>query len=228
MSFHSIFLIIDSDGPHVANYERCRAVWRRYMNIRPDIKCIFIRSNPYQNDHILYNEETNTLSFKRNESYIPGILDNTIDAFKYCIDNYSFNFITRTNLSSIWNFKKYMDYINSINDQFFVAGIIGNHNYLFVSGAGFTMPCATVRKVIEYKDELGSTYLDDVEFGKLFTVKNFKLINGKRLDYTDIINHSIDNDYESIVNNYHYRVLFYIGEQDKFISNKIVDMIYYL
>jgi hypothetical protein len=225
MTYHSIFLIIDSDNPFKDNYDRCREVWRRYMNSRPDIKCLFIRSNPIQKEDIEMNEANNTLSFKRDESYIPGILDNTLDAFRYCFDNYKFKFITRTNLSSVWDFKRYIDFIHKINEVNFVCGVINRHDGIFISGAGFTLPFITIQKIIILQGTINRSIIDDVALGILFVANNIPMINGIRYNYTrKIPRHIIPR---LITPHYHYRVLYDRGEQDKVVSNKIVDIIYY-
>jgi hypothetical protein len=222
MSYHTIFLIIDSDGPHYSNYTRCRTVWRRYMNLYPDIKCFFIRSNSAQENNIELNEATNTLSFKRSESFIPGIIDNTLDAFKYCTDNYEVKFIVRTNLSSVWNLNVYRNYIDSINSDDFVSAIIGNCNgQNFPSGSGFIMPTKTIKTMLLKKDRIiKDDVLDDVAFGRYFTSNNITMIKGHRTDYTSPVQ-NYNNVY--VKDAYHYRVLYDRGNQDNIISNKIID-----
>jgi hypothetical protein len=40
------------------------------------------------------------------ESYIPGCLDKTVKSIEYCLHNYNFDFIFRTNMSSVVDLNK--------------------------------------------------------------------------------------------------------------------------
>ena len=79
------------------------------MNKHNNIKSYFIKyNNKIQTDVVLEND---TIFIKGVETYIPGCLDKTIKSIEYIIKtNIEFDFIFRTNLSSVVNLNKFFNH----------------------------------------------------------------------------------------------------------------------
>lgn len=225
----SVFLIIDSDFPHYENYNRCREVWKRYMNTDTNIQCFFIRFEPNLLEDILIHNDT--LYFKGNESFYPGILDKTIRAMKYCCENYNFDFLVRTNLSSFWVFENYNKYISTLGKEKVANGIIGNCEYgSFMSGCGFILS----KDVVEFMcnnmviKDLPNVY-DDVAIGVFLNKNNITLSFGTRGDLWNIPREKvIETIMEQKSNYYHYRVKYDMGPHDAYVMEQLVKFHYNL
>ena len=87
-----ILIIASNDGKFIEMQE----IWRKYMNIYPNIKSFFIQNDSSIEEDILLNEEENTIYFKEKESYLPGITNKTILAIDYCLQTHDFDYIYRT------------------------------------------------------------------------------------------------------------------------------------
>lgn len=179
-------LIISSDSDPV--YVEHRKVWSTYMNSNSQIECYFIqyRDGPQE-------IEGNTFWLNGSESF-SAILTKTLDSLEYLSKNY--DFIVRTNLSSIWNFKVLVDHLETLPKEGVYNGFIGHfNNFQFASGSGYiiTPDIAQLllqnRKIAEACPEL-----DDVAVGYTLNKLNINPSIGRRND-------SLSYDERS----YHYR-----------------------
>ena len=182
-----LMLIISSDTERV--YAEHRKIWSSYMNSNPYIECYFIqyREGPQ-------GIEGNTFWLTGTESF-SGILTKTLDSLEYFLKN-DYDFIVRTNLSSVWNFNLLLKHLKTLPRENVYNGFIGNHNGIpFVSGSGFIVSpdVATIllknRKLAE-----NSTELDDVTIGYILHKLGINTTLGYRND-TCMYNK----------NTYHYR-----------------------
>jgi hypothetical protein len=86
---------------------------------------------------------------KGEESLIPGILNKCQKAFKYINDNYDYDFLIRTNLSSVWNFKNLL----MLYDKLPKYNLFGGHVVFnqFVSGTGLFISKDVTYKLLKEK-----------------------------------------------------------------------------
>jgi hypothetical protein len=224
-----IFLIIDSDTPFAENYERCRNIWKKYMNSDSNIKCFFIKYSEEISEEYIINEENNYILCKGKESYIPGILNKTVTSMEAVLKKYDFDFLIRTNLSSFWNFKNLRNHIETLPKEKCINAVIGNHiGIKFPSGAGFILSIDMVKLLTDKKDTLEFFALDDVMIGNFYNKFNVNMIPGKRFDFTEnLIVDKIDKMLnESVKEAYHYRVLCDRNMQDMYVRDKLYEKIY--
>ncbi|MCF8534689.1 MAG: hypothetical protein K9F92_00720 [Candidatus Nanopelagicaceae bacterium] len=91
------------------------------------------------------------------------LLPNTLTAFKYLLDNYNFDFIIRTNLSTYWNQDKLMDLIEEQDsDLVFMGPTVSNDKETFVAGYAMIFSRNTIRKLIDNPDLINFKNIDDV------------------------------------------------------------------
>ena len=151
-------LVISSDTEPV--YVEHRKVWSSYMNSNPQIECYFIqyRDGPQ-------GIEGNTFWLTGTESF-PGILTKTLDSLEYFLNN-DYDFIVRTNMSSLWNFDVLLKYLETLPHKNVYNGIIGNHNGIpFVSGSGFILSPDVATILLENRQIAESVrIMDDVDIG---------------------------------------------------------------
>jgi hypothetical protein len=98
-----LILIISNDS--LPNYKKNKEVWELYMNIKSNIHCYFIENSTDVTKTYPYIDN-NTLYFKGEESF-QNILEKTINGMEYFMNsNFQYDFVVRTNLSSVWCFEK--------------------------------------------------------------------------------------------------------------------------
>ena len=214
-----VILILANDNDA---YLQMQELWRKYMNNHENIKSYFIKYDAtLQNNIELIND---TIFIKGYESYIPGCLDKTIKSIEYLQKNIEFDFIFRTNMSSVVNLNKLY---NLLNNSIECSGIIGDNNgNKFVSGAGILMNKHICKILVNKKDTLNYNVLDDVSLGVFFTNHNINITSLTRFEaynYEDNVNLITK---ELILDYYHFRCK---SEKNKLktieLMRKIIDII---
>ena len=168
-----IFLILANDTD---NYLKMQELWKMYMDSHENIKSYFIKYNlnKLNNDKDIFMEN-NTIYIKGNkESIIPGCLDKTIKSIEYILDNEKFDYIIRTNMSSVWDLNKIYNLLSS--NDFVTGGVIGKKNsQQFISGAGILLRNDICKMIIENKNYLDYNIIDDVSIGIFLTNNNIHM-----------------------------------------------------
>jgi hypothetical protein len=123
----------------------------------------------YFDENIKDNYELieNNLKIKGKESWIPGILDKTIKAFKYFenkLDNY--DYIIRSNISTIIDFNKLLVYLD--NSIIYSSGLVNDwYGTKYASGTNIILNKEGTNYLIDNKLKLDMTIIDDVSIGLL-------------------------------------------------------------
>jgi len=188
-----IILIIASDNTN--NYIELQNIWRRYMNLlNPTIKAFFIKNDNLLNEDIIVINDT--IYIKDNETYIPGILSKTIKSMQYCLNNFEFDYIYRTNLSSVLNLYKMNDFIN--NNILNYGGVIGDHNGIkFASGSGFFLSKDACVYLCQNNNLLDYTIVDDLSIGNFLNKKyNILFIDRINIDSLEDNKFTVNNSLE--------------------------------
>ena len=154
-----LILIISSDTEPV--YDEHRKVWLSYMNSKKEIECYFIqyRDGPQA-------IEGNTFWLEGKESF-SAIITKTLDSLDYFLKRGSYDFIIRTNMSSLWNFNALLKYLETLPSEKVYNGFIGHfNNFQFASGSGYIMTSDICNLLIQNR-QLVESYpeLDDVAVG---------------------------------------------------------------
>jgi len=103
-----VILIIASRAVHYDLFTYC---WLQYMHLFPEVKSFFLYAdNTIEND--LFIDE-HSITYKCEESYIPGILFKTIAAKKFCQRSLTYDYMVRTNLSSVIHIPRLITYLEN-------------------------------------------------------------------------------------------------------------------
>ena len=118
-----------------------------------------------------------TLFIRGDECLIPGILHKTVEALSYFLRERSsliippYNFVWRTNLSSVLDFEGLRRYLGTISSTGFYGGYVGKtvgeKDIWFASGAGFLMSRDVAEYLVSNRDSLRWDLIDDVAIGAL-------------------------------------------------------------
>ena len=215
-----IILILANDSGH---YIECQNLWRSYMNLHPNIKSYFIKFEPQLTTDILV--DNNTIFIKGNESFIPGCLIKTIESIKYLLKNEEFDFIFRTNMSSVVHLNDLYNFI--VNNKHDYSGFIGRINNInFASGAGILLSKKMCYSLIDYKNSLNYNLLDDVSIGFLLNKNSVNIYPLTRFEAFVYENNVNEITKEMIENYYHFRCKSNNNLKTLIIMKKIIDLIY--
>ena len=156
-----LMLVISSQSQPV--YRHHKAIWETYMKSHPDIECYFIEFNPAVLSPLL---TSNTLFLRGRETYL-GILDKTFRALDYFTRRKHYDYVIRTNLSSVWIFPKLMRFLETVPRAGLYGGCIGNNQaWPYISGAGITLSWDVVQLLLRNRHlAYVNKYIDDVDIG---------------------------------------------------------------
>ena len=178
-------------------YDAQRNFWRQYINSSPNISCYFVTFDNVSEITL----DGDTLRIPGVESY-EGIMKKTLDALDYFLTRNSYDFVVRTNISSVWNYPKLLTYLETLPRTGVYAGVPGGSrgSMTWVSGSGITMTPDVCRKLLDARDlALSFNCIDDVDIGFTFEKLGVPLTLGTRIDI-------YDDSVEIPKGEYHYRV----------------------
>jgi len=188
-----IILVIATDNPE--HYVDMQEIWRTYGNSHPNIKTYFVKAEPGLLNDVVIDESRMTIWVKGFENLRPGILQKTVKAIKYIDDNFEYDYIVRTNLSTVYNLNKLYNYIVEYEPQF-IAGqlmlketcessikyhFVNGKNYnnvgnfpttdkmmYYVSGSGFILSKIGCKLILLSDNKMDYKEPDDLAISKLF------------------------------------------------------------
>jgi hypothetical protein len=152
-----ILLIISSNDVNV--YNDFKILSRLYHKKMKDIykdnyNYFFVELKDMPNDIEIQED---TIYIKGTESIIPGIFYKTTKAMNYIANNYDFDLLIRTNLSSFWNIPYVFNYFENYSTTNLVTGVACSN---FITGTGIILSKNVVEKISLIEDN--SHIHDDV------------------------------------------------------------------
>lgn len=216
-----IILILANDNDL---YLQMQKLWKIYMNNFSSVKSYFIKyEKDLCKDVMLVND---TIFINGEESIIPGCLDKTIKSIDFLLENDDYDFIFRTNMSSVINIPKLYQLINSTKELHNYSGVICNcYGINYVSGAGILMSKKICQDLTNNKQKLNYDLMDDVSIGKyLETITSFN-------DLTRFEAYNYENNISLITNElikdyYHFRCKTDNPENSIKLMEHIINIIY--
>lgn len=165
-------LVIASDGLPI--YAEHQALWRTYAKSHQDVTVYFLRQR----------EDVETMYLAEDTLWAPGketaerVLEKTVAAFQYLPPS-SYDFLVRTNLSSVWNFNRLLEFCATLPPTNVFCGVLGNPG---ISGAGMILSPDVVTTLAENSGRVSRCYWDDVDFGKVAALCGIPSTQGFRYD----------------------------------------------
>ena len=144
----------------------------------------------YYSDNIDKNYiKDNKYIYVKGKECIENCNKKTIDVFEYVLENFEFDYIYRTNISSYININNLISYCNNIsNDNNFYGGLCGywkELNIHFASGSGFLISKNLVSLLVTNKIFINYSHMDDVGIGEFLMRHNINIINIPRIDISN-------------------------------------------
>jgi hypothetical protein len=168
------------------------------MNLNKDIKTFFIYGNTKIEN--IYKTDNDLIFGNIEENFLPGILKKTIEGINYCLKNYNFDYLVRTNLSTFWNLNYLCSYFDKLPNKKCLGGVVLKTKFsrgLFVSGTGIFLSNDICKYLVENKQKIDYGTIDDVSISR-FIINNLKInfVQIPRNDkYSTSVKNVIDENY---------------------------------
>ena len=169
------------------------------MKSHPDVECYFIEYSPMVFVPTLTKD---TLYLRGTESYY-NITRKTILALEYFLYRSHYDFVIRTNLSSVWIFPKMITFLHTLPRTLHYGGVVLTHERVpFVSGTCITMSYDVAKTLLQYKGiAYANNLVDDVDIGvALYHAGIYPVPSIDRID--------VYSDEDAQKDGFHYRVRF--------------------
>jgi hypothetical protein len=143
MKYKGIFIIISSSDNSV--YEKFKFLNIIYLkNYRPIIKYFFVEFRNNQEEIVI--EENDHIYIKGEESINPGMILKTCKAFEYINTHYDYEFVIRTNLSTVFHMPNLLEYLYIIPN----TNACGGFNYRsFITGTGIILTKDVANQIVD-------------------------------------------------------------------------------
>ena len=106
--YSAICLIIAS---HSVVYDKMTILWRKYMNKNPNIKSYFLYCDPKLEADIMITDDK--IIYKHEENFSPGILLKTLAGIHVANTYFSYDYILRPNISSVFHFDRLIQFLKN-------------------------------------------------------------------------------------------------------------------
>jgi hypothetical protein len=207
-----LMLVISSDTYPV--YAKHREVWKTYMKSHPEVECVFITYHPLV---FVPTRTDDTLVLRGLERY-GTIYGKTIEALEYFLTRRKYDYIVRTNLSSVWDFRRLREYLETQPRERVYAGQTGvnpDTGIAFASGAGILMSSDVARTLLA-NAHIGRSLnaFDDVAIAKALLVSGLSPSPLPRVDFISLA-HYEEHHTKIPPESFHYRMKHtdYLGDR---------------
>ena len=204
MKILNLVLYSDNDEIYVQMYEALSGYYKGFS----DVSTYFYKYDENISGNIEITGDI--INIKGRESYMPGILNKTIDAFMLFKNNgeyEKYDYIIRSNISSIVNFSLLSEQLELNPVEYYGSTNIGNitldnTNIPFASGTNIIMSKKGYMTLVNNINLLNRAYIDDISIAVFFHRLNIKITNvGKAGEsgfvFVPMINNNLE--YEKLV-----------------------------
>ncbi len=179
MKILNLVLYSDNDEIYVQMYQALSGYYKGFS----DVSTYFYKYNENISGNIEITGDI--INIKGRESYTPGILNKTIDAFMLFKNNgeyEKYDYIIRSNISSIVNFRLLSEQLELNPVEYYGSTNIGNitldnTNIPFASGTNIIMSKKGYMTLVDNINLLNRAYIDDISIAVFFHKLNIKITN---------------------------------------------------
>jgi hypothetical protein len=174
----TLILIISDDSQPV--YAPHREVWRSYMRSDPSYECYFVTHRPDISEPRVIDDTFYAVG----QEGFATILKKTADAMEYFLSRGTYDYVIRTNLSSVWIFRNLTACLETLPRSNTIYGCLGNvFNIQYVSGAGIIMTPDVCHHIIGHWRTAQRPDYDDIAIGWIAAQCGVKFVEGTRHNY---------------------------------------------
>jgi len=226
MKILNIVLYSDNEINYVQMYEALSGYYKRFS----DVTTYFYKYNENISDNIEITGDI--INIKGRESYIPGILNKTIDTlllFKNNGEYEKYDYIIRSNISSIVNFSLLSEQLELNPVEYYGSTNIGyitldNTNIPFASGTNIIMSKKGYITLVDNINLLDKSLIDDISIAVFFHRLNIKITKIDKAGengfvFVPMINNNLE--YEKLVS---HNYLVYRNRSENYRHYDVINM----
>jgi hypothetical protein len=228
----ALLLLIHSPSPI---YNEMFSIQKQYVHSFDEIDTFFVVMRENQENLV---EQENDIIYVKGKEHVLNVLSKTITSLEYLIQKNDYDFVIRSNISTIIHIPKLIQYLHTIPTTGIYTGSqflnlqwldprVGIHDTslfgtIFASGISITFSNDTVKYLINNKEKLRHDIVDDVSIGLFFQKNNPTILNeGKQYLSTELYTNTATN---KIVNVHDY-IFFRNKCSNRTVDIKIMDLI---
>lgn len=200
--FYLIILVLYSDDLSI--YEYNKLILQKYMNTEKEILTLMVTYDKTMDEDVKLIKIDNLLLIKGEEQLDnQSIFNKTLKAIKFCYDNYDFNYILRTNISTFWVYDNLLNFLKLDNRRKYIYGWLVNYlndkgiRENFISGTGIIIARSLVPLLFTHT--ILKCDMDDIEISQHYLLNGVELKNAIKHNPDYLIKFEYDN-IESIDN----------------------------
>jgi hypothetical protein len=175
--YHKIvMLVLSSHNAEV--YRRFRKVYQEYYDSNPNVKLFMV----YGRSEDLVKREHDLVYQDIEENYYPGMIKKTLRAMDHIDKNFEYDFMIRTNISTFWDFDRFVKRIDRMPKKNCFTGTLrncffeGKKTHEFISGVNLIMSRDIVKHLVRHAQEVINIDLpEDIALSKYFVDKGMVL-----------------------------------------------------
>jgi hypothetical protein len=170
----------ENDNENLNVYQKMVNVQRSYLNNFEGVSSYFIQMRELQNQNVEIDDD---FIYVKGEEKLLNIMHKTVEAMDYLFNalGSNYDYILRTNISTIVNIPKLKDYFNNLpKKNVYTGGSILNLNWLdfgsgitddslfgteYAQGTCIIISKNVVEHMIKYKKNIRYDVVDDISFG---------------------------------------------------------------
>lgn len=227
----ALLLLIHSPSPI---YNEMFSIQQRFVHSFDEIDTFFVVMRENQINLV---EQENDIIYVKGKEHVLNILYKTITSLEYLLQKYEYDFVIRSNISTIIHIPKLIQYLNTIpttgiytSSQFLnlqwldpKAGIHNNSLFgtIYASGISITFSNDTIKYLINNKEKLRHDIVDDVSIGLFFQKYNPTILKkGKQFISTELYTNTVTKN--TNINDY---IFFRNKCSNRTVDIKIMDLI---
>jgi hypothetical protein len=224
-----ILILVMSHETDDKVFDEYKKIWNKQINEHVkekypiDVLYLYTDNNISEN----YIIDGNKLISKCPENYWDSLLIKVVNGFEYGREK-KYDYVFKTNLSTIINYPKFYDYCLNIdkNRKYIYDGVIGNYeDYSFCSGAGMLLNQESINIVLDNKDKISKKWTDDIFIGyilnKLYNISPCDLLNR-----FDIVTPNKVFTENMVTSCSHIRIKIRIDDQDVHYTNLVYNILH--
>ena len=227
----ALLLLIHSPSPI---YDKMFLIQQQYVHGFDEIDTFFVVMRETQINLV---EQENDIIYVKGKEHVLNVLYKTITSLEYLFQQNEYDFLIRSNISTIIHIPKLIQYLHTIPttgiytcSQFlnlqWLDPRVGIHNTslfgtIFASGISITLSNDTVKYLINNKDKLRHDIVDDVSIGLLFQTYNPTILNeGKQYISSNLYTNAVTKN--TNINDY---IFFKNKSSNRMVDIQIMDLI---
>jgi hypothetical protein len=216
-----LVLIIAGGEKYSKQYAEMEAIWLKYMFLMPKMfECYFVKNTPELDSEIYV--DVNTIWVRGEENMVPGILTKTVFAIEHALANMHFDYLVRTNMSSVLNLPLLHNLLAGLPHP---VHYFGSNNGGYIEGSCMVLSRLACQYLCEHVD-LGTDIIDDVTIGKTLH-PHFPITHYPKRDV--LMYEQLHTLTSTDLNYYfHYRCKSYEHQETTHIMRNIVNMLYHV